>query len=76
LTSTWDWDLHLGSVLGIQMTSAKMQMQGWITLNSRYVPEWRFAWRVYLKGSLLQLKLLIKHRLMKIIWSNRFFFSL
>jgi len=28
LTSTWDWDLHLGLVLGIQMTSPDMQMQG------------------------------------------------
>jgi hypothetical protein len=28
LTSTWDWDLHLGLVVGIQMTSPDMQMQG------------------------------------------------
>jgi len=25
---TWDWDLHLASVLGIQIGSSELQMQG------------------------------------------------
>jgi len=25
---TWDWDLHLASVLGIQMSSSELQMRG------------------------------------------------